>query len=141
MVCGRKIWSHVTSKSLAKTFLTFFQLPVHHDNGLELLSKCKQSLSTHITDHIHEWHQRRSLCKAETTKEQCLNWFLRSLICILAKDVASTFPQTEEESISKAQQYNLIYAQSGYLYTVLLTPRDPYHLVRTNLGYITQWMD
>jgi hypothetical protein len=33
--------------------------------------------------------------------------------------VASTFPQTEEESIRKAQWYDLIYAQSGYLYTVL----------------------
>jgi hypothetical protein len=33
--------------------------------------------------------------------------------------VASTFPQSEEEAISKAQQYDLIYAQSGYLYTVL----------------------
>jgi hypothetical protein len=33
--------------------------------------------------------------------------------------VASTFPQSEEESISKAQQYDLIYSQSGCLYTVL----------------------
>jgi hypothetical protein len=33
--------------------------------------------------------------------------------------VASTFPQTEEEAINKAQQYDLIYAQSGYLYTVI----------------------
>jgi hypothetical protein len=59
------------------------------------------------------------LCKAETTKQQCLDWFLRSLISLLGKDVASTFPQSEEEAISKAQQYDLIYAQSGYLYMVL----------------------
>jgi hypothetical protein len=59
------------------------------------------------------------LCKAETTKQQCLDWFLRSLVALLGKDVASTFPQSEEEAISKAQQYDLIYAQSGYLYTVL----------------------
>jgi hypothetical protein len=44
---------------------------------------------------------------------------LRSLVALLGKDVASTFPQFEEEAISKAQQYDLIYAQSGYLYTVL----------------------
>jgi hypothetical protein len=38
--------------------------------------------------------------------------------------MASTFPQMEEETISKAQYYDLIYAQSGYLYTVLPdTPR------------------
>jgi hypothetical protein len=67
----------------------------------------------------HEWRRRRSLCKAETTKQQCLDWFLRSLVALFGKDVASTFPQSEEEAISKAQQYDLIYAQSGYLYTVL----------------------
>jgi hypothetical protein len=104
---------------LAKAFLTFFQLPICHDNGLELLSNFKQTSATHIADHIHEWRRRRSLCKAETTKQQCLDWFLRSLVSLLGKDVASTFPQSEEEAISKAQQYDLIYSQSGYLYTVL----------------------
>jgi hypothetical protein len=104
---------------LAKAFLTFFQLPIRHDNGLELLSNFKQTLATHIADHIHEWRRRRSLCKAETTKQQCLDWFLRSLVSLLGKDVYSTFPQSEEEAISKSQQYDLIYAQSGYLYTVL----------------------
>jgi hypothetical protein len=29
-----KSGSHVTFESLAKTFLTLFQLPVHHDNGI-----------------------------------------------------------------------------------------------------------
>jgi hypothetical protein len=114
-----KSGSHSTFESLAKAFLTFFQLPIRHDNGLELLSNFKQSSATHIADHIHEWRRRRSLCKAETTKQQCLDWFLRSLVALLGKDVASTFPQSEEEAISKAQQYDLIYAQSGYLYTVL----------------------
>jgi hypothetical protein len=90
-----------------------------HDNGLELLSNFKQTSATHIANHIHEWRRRRSLCKAETTKQQCLDWFLRSLVSLLGKDVASTFPQSKEKSISKAQQYDLIYAQSGYLYTVL----------------------
>jgi hypothetical protein len=61
--------SHVTFESLAKAFFTFFQLPIHHDNGLELLSNFKQTLATHITDHIHEWRRRHSLCKAETTKQ------------------------------------------------------------------------
>jgi hypothetical protein len=32
-----KSGSHVTFESLAKAFLSFFQLPVHHDTGLELL--------------------------------------------------------------------------------------------------------
>jgi hypothetical protein len=114
-----KSGSHVTFESLANLFLTFFQLQIHHDNGLKLLSNFKQMSTTHIVDHIHECHQRRSLCKAETTKQQCLDWFLRSLVSLLAKDVASTFPQYEEETIRKSQQYDLIYAQSRYLYTVL----------------------
>ena len=56
-----KSGSHVTFESLAKFFLTFFQLPIHHDNGLEILSEFKQTSSTHITDHIHAWHRQRSL--------------------------------------------------------------------------------
>jgi hypothetical protein len=48
-----KSGSHVTFESLAKTLLTFFQLPVHHDNGIELLSKFKETSTTHITDQIH----------------------------------------------------------------------------------------
>ena len=79
----------------------------------------------HIADHIHEWRQRRSLYKANATLQQCLDWFLKSLVSILAKDVASTFPQTEEEAINKAQQYDLIYAQSGYLYTVIPNASRP----------------
>jgi hypothetical protein len=84
-----------------------------------LHSEFKQTSVTYIADHIHEWRQRCGLCKEETTKQQCLYWFLRSLIPLLAKYGASTFPQSEEESISKAQQYGLIFSQSGYLYTVL----------------------
>jgi hypothetical protein len=99
-----KFGSRATFESLAKAFFTFFQLPICHNNGLEILSNFKQTSATHITDHIHEWHRRHSFCKAEITKKECLDWFLRSLISLLGKDVASTFPQSEEEAISKAQQ-------------------------------------
>jgi hypothetical protein len=34
-----KLGSHVNFESLAKVFLAFFQLPIYHDTGLELLSK------------------------------------------------------------------------------------------------------
>jgi hypothetical protein len=56
-----KSGSHLTFESLAKTFLIFFQLPVRHDNGLELLSECKKTSTMHITNHIHEWHRRCSV--------------------------------------------------------------------------------
>jgi hypothetical protein len=113
-----KSGSHVTFESLAKAFFSFFQLPVCHDIRLEILSEFKQTTVIHITNHIHEWHRRHSLCKAETTKEKRLDWFLKSLVSVISKDVASTFPQSEEEAIKKDQQFDLIYAQSGYLYTV-----------------------
>jgi hypothetical protein len=84
--------SHTTFESLAKSFLIFFELPIRHDNGLELISDFKQTASTHIADHIHEWHRCCSLCKADATPQQCLYWFLKSLVSLLAKDVAATFP-------------------------------------------------
>jgi hypothetical protein len=74
------------------------------------------------------------LCKAETTKQQCLDWFLISLVSLLGKYVASTFPQSEEESISKAQQYNLIYSQLGYLYTILPDLPKPIPFGQDKLG-------
>jgi hypothetical protein len=120
-----KSGSHVTFESLAKAFLSLFQLLVCHDTGLELLSNFKQTTAIHIADHIHEWHRQHSLCKAETTKEQHLDWFLKSLVSVISKDVASAFPQLEEESISNAQHFELIYAQSGYLYTILLDAPRP----------------
>jgi hypothetical protein len=113
-----KSGSHVTFESLAEAFLYFFQLPVHHDTILELLSKFKQTTSIDISNHIHEWRRRHSLCKEETTKKQCLDWFLKLLVFVITKDATSTFLQSEEEAINKAQQFDLIYAQSSYLYIV-----------------------
>jgi hypothetical protein len=57
----KKSGSHATFESLTKAFFTFFQLPIRHDNGLELLYDFKQTSTTHIADHIHEWHRRHSL--------------------------------------------------------------------------------
>jgi hypothetical protein len=83
--------------------MSFFQPPVHHDIDLELLLEFKKTTSIHIDNHIHEWCWCRSLCKAKTTKEQRLDWFLKSLVSVIAKDVAPTFPRSEEETINKDQ--------------------------------------
>ena len=48
-----------------------------------------------------------------------LDWFLKTLLPPIAKDVASERPQSKEEAILKTQQFDLIYAQSGYLYTII----------------------
>ena len=41
--------------SLAFMFLQYFQLPFRYDKGMEILLSYCQRISTHITDHIHEW--------------------------------------------------------------------------------------
>ena len=48
-----------------------------------------------------------------------MDWFLHSLLPPIGKDVASHFPQTKEAALQIALKYDLIYAQSGYVYTVL----------------------
>jgi hypothetical protein len=60
---------------------------------------------------------------------------------VIAKDVASTFPQSEEEAINKAQQFDLIYMANQITCThYFLMHLDPYHLANTNLGFLTLWM-
>jgi hypothetical protein len=51
----KKSRSHVTFESMANAFFSFFQLPIHHETSLELLSEFKQITAIHIPDHIHEW--------------------------------------------------------------------------------------
>jgi hypothetical protein len=129
-----KSGSHITFESLEKAFLSFFQLPLRHDTSLELLSEFKENTAIHIVDHIHEWRRRRSLCKVETNKEQRLDWFLKSLVHVIEKDVASTFPQSDKKSIGKAQQFDLIYAQSSYLYMVFSDAPRPIPFGHEKLG-------
>ena len=100
-------------------FLQYFQLPVRYDEGVEILLSFRQSTATQITDHIHEWRRRRSLCKIKLDDRIFLDWFLKPLLPPITKDIASECPQSKEEAILKAQQFDLIYSQSGYLYTVI----------------------
>jgi hypothetical protein len=41
--------------TLAMDFLTNYQLPIHYEMGIEILSSFKQNKATHISDHIHQW--------------------------------------------------------------------------------------
>ena len=105
--------------SLAFMFLQYFQLPIRYDKGVEILLSYHYNTTTHITEHIHKWWQRHSLCKIQIDDRIFLDWFLKTFLPPIAKDVTSERPQSEEEAILKAQQFDLIYAQSGYLYTVI----------------------
>lgn len=66
------------------------------------------------------------------------------LLSPIGKYVASSFPQSEEESFQVALKYDLIYAHSGYVYTILLdlpTPCDANasvvsHATNDIIGYL-----
>ncbi len=49
--------------TLATTFLTHFQLPIRYEIGTKLLTNFKQTMATHISDHIHEWRRHRRMVK------------------------------------------------------------------------------
>ena len=69
-------------------FLQYFQLPIRYDEGVEILLSCRQNTATHI----HEWRRRRSLCKIQLDDRIFLDYFLKTLLLSIAKDVASKFP-------------------------------------------------
>jgi len=48
-----------------------------------------------------------------------MDWFLRSLLPSIDKDVTSHFPQSEEDVLQVALKFDLIYAQSLYVYIVI----------------------
>jgi hypothetical protein len=51
--------------------------------------------------------------------EFLLEWFLKSLLPYISKDVATSVVVTEEQAIFRAQQLELIYCQSGMLYEII----------------------
>ena len=102
---------------LAMAFLNHFQLPVRYDAGTELLANFEQTSADHISDHIREWRRRKSLIKVPVPPAFLLEWFLKSLVPQLSKDVATSGVFSEEEAIMRAQQFELIYSQSGQLKT------------------------
>ena len=74
--------------SLAFMFQQYFQLPIRHDEGVEILLSFRQNTAIHITDHIYEWRQRRSLYSIQLYDKIFLDWFLNTLLSPIAKDIA-----------------------------------------------------
>jgi hypothetical protein len=105
--------------SLAMSFLTHFQLPIRYETGTELLTSLRQTTSIHISDHIHEWRRRRRLIKAVIPDQLLAEWFTKSLLPQIARDVAMGGVVTEEEAIARAQYLDLVYSQSGTLYELI----------------------
>jgi hypothetical protein len=105
--------------SLAMSFLTHFQLPIRYETGTELLTSLRQTTSVHISDHIHEWRRRRRLIKAVIPDQLLAEWFTKSLLPQITRDVSMGVVVTKEEAISRAQYLDLVYSQSGILYELI----------------------
>ena len=59
------------------------------------------------------------MIKAFIPSKFLLKWFLKSLLPYIAKDVSTSRVQNEEQAIFRAQELDLIYAQSGLLYEII----------------------
>jgi hypothetical protein len=92
---------------------------VRYDVGTELLANFKQTTADHISDHIREWIRRKSLIKVPVPLAFLLGWFFKYLVPQLSKDVATSRVFSEEDTIMRAQQFELIYSQSSLLYNIL----------------------
>jgi hypothetical protein len=63
--------------------------------------------------------QRRRLIKVVIPDQLLAEWFTKSLLPQIARDVAMGGVVTEEEAIARAQYLDLVYSQSGTLYELI----------------------
>ena len=84
---------------IAMNFLNHFKILVHYNVGTKILSTFWQEKATHISDHIQEWCRQKRLIKAFIPTEFLLEWFLKSLLPYIAKDVSTSGVQNEEQAI------------------------------------------
>jgi hypothetical protein len=125
--------TYKTFNQMVLFFLNHFQLSVHYDVGLEIMSTLHQEKSTHILDHIQEWHRWKRLIKTCIPPEFLLEWFLKSLLPYISKYISTSGVTSEEEAIFKAQQLDLIYAQPRMLYEILPNTLRSNYDTRQNL--------
>jgi hypothetical protein len=59
------------------------------------------------------------MIKATIPPEFLLEWFMKSLLPYISKDVSTLRVNFDEEDIFRAQQLDLIYSKSGILYEIL----------------------
>ena len=86
---------------------------------VEILTNFHENTSTYIIDHIEEWHKQHALYKINIKNEFILGWFMKYFISITTKDMTMTMLQYQEETIVKAQQFDIFYSQSRYMYTII----------------------
>ena len=67
--------------------------------------------------------------------EFLLEWFLKSLLPYISKDVSTSGVTTKEEAILNSQHMDLIYARSGILYEIIPeAPRSTHSVKKPKPG-------
>ena len=92
---------------------------MRYDAGTKFLENFEQTKAIHISNHIREWHLCKSLIKVKVPHAFLLEWFLKSLVPCISKDIMTSRVFSEEEAIMRAQQLELIYSQSSMLYEII----------------------
>jgi hypothetical protein len=105
-------------------FLTHYQLPIRYEIGTNLSNSLHQNNSTHIFDHIHECRWRCRTIKTQILDKIIMEWFTKSILLPISRDVAMVEVTTEEQAILCSQHLDLIYFQSGTLYDII--PNAPH---------------
>jgi len=100
---------------LEMVFLNHFQLPMRYDVDTELLSNFEKTEADHISDHIQEWPRRKRLINVKVPPAFFLEWFLKSLVPCVSKDITNFRVFLKEEAIMRDQQLEMIYSQSSML--------------------------
>jgi len=88
--------------SLAMPFIMHFQLLVGYEMGTYLLTSLKKDTMTHISNHIHEWRCSCQLIKFKITDVLLTEWFTKSFIALISRDIAMGGCITKKQAIAHA---------------------------------------
>jgi len=106
-----------------------------YDIENELLTSLCQDNATHISDHIHVWGWWCRIIKTHIPYKLLMEWFTKSLLPSITRDVAMAMVTTKDQTISRAQHMDLIYSQSCTLYDII--PNVP--RTSTNINKKNPW--
>lgn len=83
-------------------FIMHFQLLVGYEMGTYLLTSLKKDTMTHISNHIHEWRCSCQLIKFKITDVLLTEWFTKSFIALISRDIAMGGCITKKQAIAHA---------------------------------------
>jgi hypothetical protein len=87
---------------LSMAFLMHFQLPIQYETSTELLNSLRKSSCTHISNHIHDWRHWIWLIEHLILDQILVDWFTKSLLPPISRDVSMGNIVVEEKTISHA---------------------------------------